>query len=157
MLFLSFGGMAEVPIASQLADVALKQNSARFYRLAVFVFSDALVRVPLAIVDALLFGALTYWIAGLADDVGRYFFYCLTIGLTALGMGSFFRFLAYVSPSLEVAQAFAGPIVAQLVLFAGYLVTHKKLADWCVRVCSNVHTVGSGARACVCVCVEGVG
>ena len=32
----------------------------------------------------------------------------------------------------SVAQAFAGPVVALLVLFAGYLITHNKLANWLV-------------------------
>ena len=61
MLFLSLGGMAEVPIAAQLAQVVLKQNSARFYRISTFVIADAAVRIPLALVDTAIFGTLTYW------------------------------------------------------------------------------------------------
>ena len=47
-------------------------------------------------------------------------------------MGAFFRFIAYASPSLSLGQSFAGPLVAQLMMFAGFLITHVKLANWLV-------------------------
>ena len=45
----------------QYANVVLKQNAARFYKISAFVVSDAVVRIPLAIVDAVVFGTLIYW------------------------------------------------------------------------------------------------
>jgi hypothetical protein len=48
-----------------------------------------------------------------------------------------FMWAVHVLLPQAVAQAFAGPIVAQLVLFAGYLVTVKKLADWSVGACQH--------------------
>ena len=41
--------------------MVFKQNAARFYRIIAFVVSDAAVRVPLAILDSILFGTLIYW------------------------------------------------------------------------------------------------
>jgi hypothetical protein len=45
----------------QLADVAYKQNKARFYRISAFITADAIVRIPLAMLDSVLFGTLIYW------------------------------------------------------------------------------------------------
>jgi hypothetical protein len=51
-------------------------------------------------------------------------------GCAGLAFSSFFRFLAYAAPNLNAAQSFSGPIVAQLVLFAGFLVTRSRIQDW---------------------------
>jgi hypothetical protein len=52
-------------LSLQSAAVVLKQLSARFYRIPVFVFSDAVVRIPLAVLDSAIFGTLTYWCGGM--------------------------------------------------------------------------------------------
>ncbi len=49
------------PLRVQVAQVVLKQNSARFYRISTFVFVDTAVRVPLAAAEILVFGTLVYW------------------------------------------------------------------------------------------------
>ncbi len=43
--------------------MVLKQNSARFYRISAFVIADAVVRIPLVLLDTAIFGTLTYWSA----------------------------------------------------------------------------------------------
>jgi hypothetical protein len=59
--------------------VVVKQNQARFYRMSMFVLSDFLVTVPLAVLDVAIFGSAAYWIAGLVDDGGRFVFFLLTL------------------------------------------------------------------------------
>lgn len=61
MMFLAFGGMAEVPIAAQTRSVVLKQYAARMYGIPAFVLSTAIVYIPLAIVDTFVFGSIVYW------------------------------------------------------------------------------------------------
>jgi hypothetical protein len=74
MLFLSFGGMAEVPIAYQLAEVVYKQNKARFYKVSAYVIADAAVRLPLAVVDSVVFGTIIYWCGSCVTVVAVSFF-----------------------------------------------------------------------------------
>ena len=73
--------MAEVPIASQFADVAVKQNAAKFYKISSFIIADAVVRIPLAALDAFIYGSMIYWMSGLAPDGGRYLFFVLAIAV----------------------------------------------------------------------------
>jgi ABC-type multidrug transport system permease subunit len=61
MMFLAFGGMAEVPIAAQARSVVLKQYAARMYGIPAFVLSTAIAYIPLAIVDTFVFGSIVYW------------------------------------------------------------------------------------------------
>ena len=63
----------------QLADVATKQRAARFYNYWAFVVADATVRIPLTVVDSIVFGTLVYWITGLVPDGGRFVFFMLTL------------------------------------------------------------------------------
>ncbi len=58
-----------------------KQSAARFYRIPAFVIADAVVRLPLAAFDTVVFGTLVYWLAGLNPQVGTYLFFLLAIGL----------------------------------------------------------------------------
>ena len=71
--------MSEVPVAYLISNVVLKQNAARFYRMSMFVFADFIVTIPLALMDACIFGTLAYWTAGLANDGGRFVFFLFTL------------------------------------------------------------------------------
>jgi ABC-type multidrug transport system permease subunit len=79
MMFLAFGGMAEVPIAVQVRRVVLKQVAARMYGIPSFVLSTAIVYLPLAIADCTIFGSLVYWMTGFSNEPGRYFFFLLIV------------------------------------------------------------------------------
>ena len=61
MMFLAFGGMAEVPIAVQARKVVRKQHLARMYGIPSFVLSNALVILPLYVLDTFVFGSIIYW------------------------------------------------------------------------------------------------
>lgn len=73
MMFLAFGGMAEVPIASQARKVVLKQHAARMYGIPSFVISNAMVFAPLAILDTFVFGSIVYWYALVVNGGGVVF------------------------------------------------------------------------------------
>ena len=47
--------------------------------MSMFVFADFIVTIPLALMDACIFGTLAYWIAGLANDGGRFVFFLFTL------------------------------------------------------------------------------
>ncbi len=61
MMFLAFGGMAEVPIAALAKKVVFKQHAASMYSIPSFVISTALVYIPLALLDTAVFGSILYW------------------------------------------------------------------------------------------------
>lgn len=67
MMFLAFGGMAEVPIASLAKKVVIKQYAARMYSIPVFVLCTVITQLPLAIVDTVVFGSIVYWCVQLAN------------------------------------------------------------------------------------------
>lgn len=60
-MFLAFGSMAEVPLAALAKSVVVKQHAARMYSIPAFVMATSMAHVPLALVDACLFGSIIYW------------------------------------------------------------------------------------------------
>lgn len=124
---ISFGNLAEAPVIISNKIIAYKQMSNGMYRGGPYVFAQTLVHIPIAFLETFILSIFTYFLAGLANDVGRFLFFWLMIFLTDIVMGAFFRTVSLGVADMEAAQLIPGPIIAVLILFCGFLITRDNM------------------------------
>ncbi|RYG57570.1 ATP-binding cassette domain-containing protein [archaeon] len=128
----AFSSFAEIPPAIETRAVAYKHFAWKGYSPTSYMLAYVVVSLPIAILETLGFCAILYFMSGLAPDAGRFFFFTLILCLIDVAMATCFRMVAYMSARLDLAQALTGPIISIQVIFAGYLITFKKIPAWLI-------------------------
>ena len=86
-------------------------------------------QIPLALVEVSVYGSWMYFMSGLTLEAGRYFFFLLVALLVDVFSATLFRAFVFGFPTREAAQTGPMPILAFLIIFAGFLVLPSKMAS----------------------------
>jgi len=81
----AFANFGEVPIAVQYKYAVYKNISAGQYPGLAYVLAVAALHIPIAIAESLVFSAILYFMAGLAPEAGRFFFFAFALFMTDIG------------------------------------------------------------------------
>lgn len=123
ILHISFSNFSELTFSVEQKYVAFKHLDAKLFPELSYLASWALVHLPIAIVETLIFSCVLYPMVGLNLAFKQWGFFYLQLVLANVAMASFFRVIALVSPTMEVAQIYPGPFIAVMILFAGFLIS----------------------------------
>jgi ABC-type multidrug transport system permease subunit len=104
---MAFFNMIEIPLAVAAKRVLEKQLDAKLFTAPAHMASVALTHLPIALLDCVIYGIIAYWLAGLASDAGVFFVYLGLIYCWSVAMSAYFRLVAFVTPSQEVANVLA--------------------------------------------------
>ncbi|KAG6583029.1 ABC transporter G family member 31 [Phytophthora cinnamomi] len=147
-MFLSLSQASQVPTFIEARSVFYKQRGANFFRSSAYVLAMSLSQIALAVVETVVFGAITYWLGGHVALADRFIVFLVTLFLCQMWFTSYFFFLSSVSPSLTVAQPVMTVSVLFFMLFGGFLITKDNIPDyliwvfwidplaWCIRALS---------------------
>ncbi|OWY94601.1 Pleiotropic drug resistance protein transporter, partial [Phytophthora megakarya] len=147
-LFVSLSQSSQVPTFMEARSVFYKQRGANFFRSGSYVLAISISQIPMAIVETVVFGAITYWMGGYVDAVDRFVVFLVTLFLCQIWYTSFFFFLSSASPNLTMAQPVMMVCVLFSMLFGGFLVAKDGIPDyliwiywmdplaWCIRALS---------------------
>jgi ATP-binding cassette subfamily G (WHITE) protein 2 (SNQ2) len=128
--FVAFSSQAQMPSVFTSKDIVRRQVAGRLYPPGAYAAATLLTAVPLSALAILIFGSLTYWMAGFVADASRWGVWLLVLFAMDLCMNSIFRLIAYITPGLEVAQVVAGSGTGVLFMLAGFLIVRSKLPDY---------------------------
>ncbi|ETK86182.1 hypothetical protein L915_09167, partial [Phytophthora nicotianae] len=147
-MFLSLSQASQVPTFIEARSVFYKQRGANFFRSSAYVLAMSLSQIPMAVVETVVFGAITYWMGGYVALADRFIVFLVTLFLCQMWFTSYFFFLSSVSPNLTVAQPVMMVSVLFFMLFGGFLITKDNIPDyliwifwidplaWCIRALS---------------------
>ncbi|KAE8890358.1 ABC transporter G family member 35 [Phytophthora fragariae] len=139
---------SQVPTFIEARSVFYKQRGANFFRSSAYVLAMSLSQIPMAIVETVVFGAITYWFGGYVALADRFIVFLVSLFLCQMWFTSYFFFLSSVSPNLTVAQPVMMVSVLFFMLFGGFLITKDNIPDyliwlfwidplaWCIRALS---------------------
>jgi ABC-type multidrug transport system ATPase subunit/ABC-type multidrug transport system permease subunit len=130
LVFLSFSNNAEIPIASNTKKVLFRHLESNAYPALPFVASIMTTSLPVAAIGDLIFSAIVYWLAGWANDAGRFFAFWGILLAHDLAISALFRLYAFVTPSPELAQAAAGSSTGILLVVGGFLLPYASIPPW---------------------------
>jgi len=136
ILHISFANFSELTFSVEQKYVAFKHLDSKLFPELAYLASWSMVHLPIAILETLIFSCALYPMVGLSLGFSNWAFFYLQLLLANVAMAAFFRVIALVSPTMEVAQTYPGPFIAVMILFAGFLISPEKMGGlkfmyWC--------------------------
>ncbi|KAK9797350.1 hypothetical protein WJX73_000657 [Symbiochloris irregularis] len=134
MVQLYFSGIAEITFAIERLPVYYRQRERAMYPSWAFVLPTTILRIPVSIVESLIWTVITYWVVGLSNTPGRVFVYWLTGALVHNMAVSLFRALGAIARNLTTANALGTMAMLLMVMLGGYVLTKQYVHPWYIWV-----------------------
>jgi hypothetical protein len=97
------------------------------YPSSAFVLAGTVAHIPVSVFTTLIYIGILYSMAGLTAGAGHFFFAVLVGFLTDLIFRNLMAAFSFAGRTLQAAQAMPMPLIALLILFAGFLVTPNNM------------------------------
>ena len=130
LLFNALLALAEMTSAFQSKPILLKHKSFSFYRPAAYAIAQTVVDIPLIFIQVFIFTVIIYWMGGLAATPSQFFISILILWLVTMTTYAFFRAIAALCGTLDVATRFTGVSIQVLIVYTGYLIPPSSMHPW---------------------------
>lgn len=130
LLFNALLALAELTSAFASRPVLMKHKSFSFYRPSAFALAQTIIDVPLVLVQVTIFNLVVYFMAGLQRTASQFFISLLLLWIVTMNMYAFFKAVASLVGSLDVATRVTGLAIQVLVVYTGYLIPPSKMHPW---------------------------
>ncbi|KAH7352818.1 hypothetical protein KP509_19G065600 [Ceratopteris richardii] len=130
LVVIMFNGMAEMVMVVNRLPVFYKQRDQLFYPAWAYTIPTILLRIPLSILECIIWTCMTYYVIGFAPDAGRFFRHMLlmfVISQTAVGM---FRFLGSLGRTLIIANTFGNIALLLVFVLGGFVISKDAIRGW---------------------------
>ncbi|KAF9968016.1 hypothetical protein BGZ73_000273, partial [Actinomortierella ambigua] len=134
LLFNALTAQAELPAALQGRPILYKLKNFAMYRPSSFAIAQVALDVPIILIHNLLYSIVMYFLAGLQEEAGKFFFFVLVLTMASLCMTSFFRMWGCACETFDDATKFSGLILLAMVLYSGYLVPYQSMHPWFIWI-----------------------
>ncbi|XP_073130365.1 pleiotropic drug resistance protein 2-like isoform X2 [Henckelia pumila] len=127
-----FNGTAELALTIVRLPVFFKQRDALFYPAWAFSLPIWLLRIPLSLMESLIWVALTYYTIGFAPAASRFF--CQLLAFFALHQMalSLFRFIAALGRTQVVANTLGTFTLLMVFVLGGFIIAKDDIKPWMI-------------------------
>lgn len=144
-LFILLGQVSQISGNMAIREIFYKQHRSNFYRASSLVVSAAISRIPLALVESVVFGGLLYWMCGFSGNTGSFIAFEVLIFLMSIATGSWYYFLCAALPNVNITIPVTLVLLLLSVMFGGFVIPKNQIPDylewlywltpmsWCVR------------------------
>ncbi|XP_061986018.1 pleiotropic drug resistance protein 3-like [Populus nigra] len=130
LVILVVDGVPELQMTTSRLAVFYKQRELYFYPAWAYAIPAAILKVPLSLMEAFVWTALTYYVIGYSPELGRFLRQFLILFLLHLASLSMFRFVASIFQT-AVASMTAGSIaIMGCLLFGGFVIPKPSMPAW---------------------------
>ncbi|CAB4254073.1 similar to Saccharomyces cerevisiae YOR011W (ohnolog of YIL013C PDR11) AUS1 Plasma membrane sterol transporter of the ATP-binding cassette family [Maudiozyma barnettii] len=134
LLFFTFLSLAEMPAAFQRQPVIGKQTQLHFYYSWVEVLATTTFDYCYKLLLVIVFSILLYFLAHLQFNAARYFIFLLFLSIYNFSMVSLFSLTALMTPTLSIANLFAGILLLAIAMYASYVIYLANMHPWFVWI-----------------------
>ncbi|KAM7463815.1 hypothetical protein LguiA_031936 [Lonicera macranthoides] len=132
LLNVMFNGAAELALTIFRLPVFFKQRDSLFYPAWAFALPIWLLRIPISLMESLIWILLTYYTIGFAPAASRFFRQLLAyIGLHQMAL-SLFRFIAALGRTQVVANSFGTFALLVIFVLGGFIVAKDDIQSWMI-------------------------
>ncbi|KAL5697556.1 ABC transporter G member 36 [Ranunculus cassubicifolius] len=125
-----FNGFSEMALTIVRLPVFYKQRDLLFYPAWAFTLPTFLLRVPISIVESLVWMVVTYYTIGFAPEAERFFKQFLLVFLIQQMAAGLFRLIAGVCRTMIIANT--GGALSLLIVFmiGGFILPKREIPNW---------------------------
>jgi len=129
----AMGNFTELPAAFEGRNAVYKHLDAGMYPTLSYMVSIVIGFIPVMLAETILFSVILYFMVGLAEDAGRYFFFFLVLFITDFMLAALYRSVCYVTATIDQGQQVLNPVFNFMILFGGFLITRSKIPDFLIE------------------------
>ncbi|KAI8531778.1 hypothetical protein RHMOL_Rhmol11G0162100 [Rhododendron molle] len=132
-----FDGLPELSLTVARLAVFYKQRDLCFYPAWSYAISSTVLKVPISLLQALIWTSLTYYAIGYSPEPERFFRHLILLFALHLVATSLFRFLASVCRTMVASSTSGFLTVLFFILFGGFVLPKRK------TLAGNSTTIGN--------------
>ncbi|KAK9288073.1 hypothetical protein L1049_016519 [Liquidambar formosana] len=123
-------GVAEMALTVARLPVFYKQREFYLYPPWAYAIPASISKIPFALVESILWTAVTYYVIGYSPEVGRFFCQFLLLFAVYQASISMCRFIASIFQTMVAATTFGTLILILMFLFGGFIIPRPSLPPW---------------------------
>ncbi|KAL3646512.1 Pleiotropic drug resistance protein 2 [Castilleja foliolosa] len=127
-----FNGTAELALTVLRLPVFFKQRDALFYPAWAFSLPIWLLRIPLSLMESLIWIVLTYYTIGFAPEASRFFRQLLAFFALHQMALSLFRFIAALGRTQVVANTLGTFTLLLVFVLGGFIIARDDIQPWMI-------------------------
>ncbi|KAK9054719.1 hypothetical protein SSX86_025798 [Deinandra increscens subsp. villosa] len=130
LLLNMFNGVAEIALTVIRLPVIFKQRDLLFHPPWAYTLPTFLLRLPISLLESILWMSIIYYGVGLAPEASRFFKHFLLVFMIQCVGGGYFRFIAGICRTMNIANT--GGTLALLVIFllGGFIIPRTEILSW---------------------------
>ncbi|KAF9592637.1 hypothetical protein IFM89_016294 [Coptis chinensis] len=130
LVILLVDGFPEVTMTVSRLAVFYKQRDLCFYPAWAYAIPATVLKVPLSLLESILWTTLTYYVIGYSPEFGRFIRQFILFFAVHFMSTSMFRFLAAVFQTVVASTAAGGLSLMFLLLFSGFIIPKPSMPAW---------------------------
>lgn len=123
-------GVAELSLTVIRLPVVYKQRSFYLYPAWAYSIPASILKIPLSLIDSILWTGITYYVIGYSPEVQRFFFQFLLLFALHLASTSMCRCIASIFQTMVAASTYGALILMMIFLFGGFIIPRPALPPW---------------------------
>ncbi|XP_076904316.1 ABC transporter G family member 35-like [Bidens hawaiensis] len=130
MLINMFNGLADLSLTVMRLPVVYKQRDLMFHPPWAFTLPAFLLRIPISLMESILWTSMLYWGVDLAPDAGRFFKHLLLVFLIQNVAAGLFRLIAGVCKTMNIANTGGSVVLLLIFLLGGFILPKTQIPNW---------------------------
>ncbi|KAH7832973.1 hypothetical protein Vadar_001925 [Vaccinium darrowii] len=130
LIVLFLDGFPELSMTVGRLAVFYKQRDLHFYPAWSYVIPSTIVKVPLSLLEALIWTSLTYYVIGYSPEPQRFFRQFILLFAVHFAATSMFRFVASIFRTVVASTTAGGLSLVFAFLFSGFFIRESDMPPW---------------------------
>ncbi|XP_047941583.1 pleiotropic drug resistance protein 3-like isoform X2 [Salvia hispanica] len=130
LIILVVDGIPELSMTIGRLGVFYKQRDLHFYPAWAYAVPATILKIPLSLLESLLWTCFTYYTIGYSPEVGRFFRQMMMFFAVHFSSISLFRFVAAVCQTVVVSAAASSIVILFMFLLSGFMIPKSSMPIW---------------------------
>ncbi|KAK1422488.1 hypothetical protein QVD17_25633 [Tagetes erecta] len=130
VLINTFNGFADLSLTIMRLPVVYKQRDLMFHPPWAFTLPAFLLRIPISVIESIMWTVILYWGVDLAPNAGRFFKHLLLVFLIQNVAAGMFRLIAGVCKTMNIANTGGSVVLLLIFLLGGFILPKTQIPNW---------------------------
>ncbi|CAI9281129.1 unnamed protein product [Lactuca saligna] len=130
LLINMFNGLADLSLVIMRLPVVYKQRDLLFHPSWAFTIPAFLLRIPISMLESIIWSGILYFGVGMAPDASRFFKHLLLVFLIQNVAAGLFKLIAGVCKTMNIANTGGSIVLLLIFLLGGFLLPKTQIPNW---------------------------
>ncbi|XP_075488332.1 pleiotropic drug resistance protein 1-like [Primulina tabacum] len=130
LIMIMFNGFSELALSILKLPVFYKQRDLLFFPAWAYSLPSWILKIPVTLVEVIIWVVITYYATGYDYDVGRFFKHLLLLICVNQMASALFRFVGALGRNIIVANTFGSCALITVLVLGGFILSRDDIKKW---------------------------